>query len=427
MKSFFYTVFVLCTAISCTSTEYNKSTLTEINRQQLLIGEWYPQSEYCIEYPLDSEPQVMAPGEFEFLFKFCLNAYRFFDDNICENHLGFYEYGDPENGYSLSYPYRIPFDKRPSLYDGSEGPRWLDNIIRSYGKRSPYRVYDDSLFIYEPGLKKWIGQRMVFHTTDSLTLFSRNDSISETYIRKTIRVKKKRFIDQIIVKYPETSYSSYTQFSIQRSGEYLSISDRGEFCTGKLGEGVFEQIEDMFKKADQATPLAFYRYSDKSFGDGYGPDITFIMNGQMKTLESVFWCVPMTERAFYHAFFSVLFMPDYAHIKPNLTDPQHLPADTQNQLWGFWKFVRSDSTEIGLFSTECLYLMTQMLKSKLATQEFDPTYKLMDYDYRSGKYTLRAETDGRFYRYLSDGVSVTLDIGFNLIEKNELEKRLSPQ
>lgn len=425
MKSFFYTIFVLYTALSCISTEYNKNTLTEIN-QRLLIGEWYPQDEYCIEYHLDSEPQAMTSGEFEFLLKFNLNTYRFLDDDICENYLGFYEYGDPENGYNLSYPNGILFNKRPSLYDGPKGPRWLDNIIRSYGNRSKYRVNGDSLHIYEPGLKKWIDQRMVFHTKDSLTLFSRNDSVSETYIRNTIKVNKKRYIDQIIVKYPETSYSDYTLFSIQRSGEYLSISSQDKFYTGRLEEGAFEQIEDMFKKANQVTPLESYYYSNRPQGDGYGPDITFIMNGQMKTLESVFEYVPITERTFYHAFFSTLFMPDYVHIKPNYNYPQHLPVDIQNQLWGFWKFVNSDSSEIGLFSTECLYLMTQMLESKHSIQEFDPTYKLMDYDYRSGKYTLRAETDGQYYRYLSNGVSVTLDIGFNFIKEYELEKRLLP-
>lgn len=409
----------------CRPDRHSGESLTETNRQ-LLIGDWYPEGERVNKKSSDTLEVVTLTRDY--LDKFTLNSYLFMENNICENHLGFYEYGDPIDGYILSYPLKYSIRKRPSSYDWeTEGPRWLDNIIRSYGNRSIYRLYNDSLFIYDPGFKKWFNRRIEFPSTDTLRLYSHTDSVCETYIRKTYRIEKQPLLEQLIFKYPATSYAYSSLFSIRRSGEYLRVSYDGKVYFGNLKREIFEQIENRFKIANHIFPLRSYNCSKDPRREEPGPGITFVMDGEMKTMDHVYHYVNLEDREFYQAFFSALFLPDYVHIDSFRNFPEHMPDDFRDKIRSHWEFIKNDSTTLALFSTESFYLKTLILDAKQSTTEFTPVYKMTGYDNKNSKFFIQAKTDGRYYRYLQDDDSITLDIGFNFIERYGLEERLSSE
>lgn len=77
---------------------------------------------------------------------------------------------------------------------------------------------------------------------------------------------------------------------------------------------------------------------------------------------------------------------------------------------------------INLTSSEVFYLSNLLSNSKLSNKTFKTEYSTkynVDYD------VSRIETDGRFFKIFSKKKSsITLDLGFNFIEKNDLTKRL---
>ncbi|MDR3339547.1 MAG: hypothetical protein LBT25_05535, partial [Candidatus Symbiothrix sp.] len=81
-----------------------------------------------------------------------------------------------------------------------------------------------------------------------------------------------------------------------------------------------------------------------------------------------------------------------------------------------FQFENKADQVLGLSGSEDFYLWTQLLQAKKIEVDFTPVYKVVCN--RKNKYI---QSDGRYFRYQTDkGETVTLDLGFNFIEENQL-------
>lgn len=407
---------LLC--MSCSKTDTDK--LTAQNKSKL-IGEWYPLDDLVI---LDknagkgTESIYVSNAE-----NFNLNGYQFREDNICENWLGFYGYMYPDDYYVLSRPsqnletYNLHLEELDIFT-----PAWLWNIIRPYGNYSTYKVMNDTLLIYDPAFGEWSKQRMEFRTNDTLILSSQNDTIYERYIRsEPVKADEEPLLDQIIFYYPETPFSTDKSFAINRNDDLVSVNYFGySYYLAKLYPGEFKRIEAMFKKADRVTPLANLNYTNVSLREDGGrvvPKITLVMDGKMKTFDNLFSELLPTNREFYWAYFSGLFLPEYASFAP-YWPKKDMIVDIYESKSVFPKFERADKSTIKLFVTEQFYLTSLLLLAEETDQAFEPLYHLIGLD----KEKEPVMTDGRYFSYMSGDRKITLDIGFNFIEVNGLDQ-----
>ena len=394
---------------SCHDKQTMKIPLDQIlttENQELLLGKWYP---------ADTVPLNM-------------NGYCFMADNLCKNYLGFYEYADPVNAPILSRPETWTNDSGRAF-----GYGWIDNIIRCYGQQTVYEIYNDQLRIFDPSQKDWIIKRIEFNTADTLILHSINDTIQEIYTRKTDSpIDKISPIDEILCYYPQTFSSDEMCFSIKHTDSFYSTGYKnGRFRKDVMPEGIYEQLVYGFKLADQIMPLAELCYTtnqDRNSMDHRIPHISFIKDKKISTLKNPIRQVSPLNREFYWSLFSILFLPDYIHFVPSYqVDPDGMYISS-----GIWlgynhlKFLREDSTLIKLFPTEELYLCNLLIGAKPAIQHDPLQYQLkgiVDFFTKEEK-SESIKTDGRYFRYYSEyrDDTITIDIGFNFIENNGLNK-----
>lgn len=412
----------------CAPKEEMEAPLNEAltaSNQALIVGDWYP---------VDTVPLN-------------LNGYRFMTDNLCRNHLGFYEYIDPVNGPVLSRPdiWNIHPD---SSSRQAPGYAWIDNMIRCYGHQTVYEIRNDRLKIFDPARQDWVEQHLEFPSADTLVLINRTGSIRETYIRKTDPVTDdKRMFDELFLYFPGSVYSDEVFLSVKHTDMLYNRSFRRSLLSkGIITKGTYQQIESRFRQANVITLLTVYSSTHEGLQtiDKKIPNITFLMEGKINTLHDPVGQVPASNREFYWAYFSALFLQDYIHLIPDDWFYEY----EYSIFYGMWwqdaslEFQRKDSTIIRLFPDEDFYLRTLLLDAKPVTRSFYPQYLLAV----SGEEKKNIQTDGRYYKYIFEEEEhdepqtqtyyidsifhddyenpywKTYDIGFNFIEKYGLDQ-----
>lgn len=99
------------------------------------------------------------------------------------------------------------------------------------------------------------------------------------------------------------------------------------------------------------------------------------------------------------------------------------PKETVQKFQNKFYYFRKGNGTINLTNSEIFYLSNLLSTSKKTEQAFKTKYKIHINNQDSKFYEF--ETDGRFFKIpAKDNTLITVDLGFNFIEKNQLEKRL---
>ena len=369
----------------------------DINQQnrQLIIGEWRA---------IDKNRSSVAYR----------HGYQFLEDNLFIDNIGFFSYFIYES-FLLHTPqtYCVRSGIPYYLFGGKTA---LNNVNHYYGNRTCYKIENDTLKIYDPAKNAWQSQHIRFVSPDTMILSSINecrDSIHISFVRKTYQTDDKPLFDRFIFYTPYGVWGE-KMFSIERDGTFISYGYKGakEYFVGKMKEGEFERIENLFKKANlnqlKGGVNGYYYFA---------PKILFMKDHEMIFVSSMM--VPDENKEYYWAYLTALFSPYNTYLKP---------ADRNNPQEEFLKSVNLysyDLREIGqkmdLHKTELFYLNILLSKACESTTRFEPVYKLTSDDQQ-------IVTDGRYY-LLTDksGNQKELDIGFNFIEDLQREYVNSPE
>ena len=374
-----YVIIALFLVLSCRQDEPKQT-------QELILGEWKAAKENN--------------------YSNC-QGYLFMEDGLCEN-LGFFDYFVSES-YLLHAPYVYCMDSRSPSY--LSGETALNNIRRYYGNRTYYKIEEDTLRIYDPAKNVWFDQHISFQSPDTMILSYTNECQDFTripFVRKTYQTDDKPLFDRLIFSTPDGIWNEKL-FSIERDGTFISYGYKGkkELFIGKMQEGEFERIENLFKKVD------FNLLEGGLNGHSYfAPQIVFVKDKEMTPVSSML--VPMSNIEYYQAYLSALFSPYYIRLEPVEED-----AIQQNffKLYDLSIYYSVDGTYMlnnhsafGIDVFEAFYLNILLSNAKESEVCFNP-----DYTFTSRNQHI--ETDGRYYRLADkDGNEKILDIGFNFID-----------
>lgn len=387
---------ILLCLISC------QQDLTKQN-QELILGEWVPIFD-------------------DYLADVTSSAGYHFDKEYCENKVGYYEYFY-QTGYVFEHPGVISKDEA-DFCDEFNDP-YLYNVRRLYGYRTTYRIEKDTLHIFDLADKIWAKYHIRFSSKDTMILSNKycGDRIPDRFVRKVYQIDEQPLIDQFIAYYPHNCYSKAKMYLIRRDGLFFSYGyyETGRFFIGQLRNNEFDQLDTLLKKAGMTTDLSQWRRlnvgrnSSNSFTMS---EETFIVDNKMATIDnSPLWTISGNPE-FYWAYLAGLFLPDLAKVKPFQDDEYPALLDEFDNFSSIT--LMSRRLFFSLSVTQWFYLGVLLCYAKEVEDiVFEPKYTLSGL--RDKNKTM--QTDGRYFRYQKkDGKTVTLDIGFNFVEVNELEK-----
>ena len=372
--------------------------------QEWILGEWVP-----IDYIYDISS---------------FTGYLF-EKEYCENKVGYYDYFY-RTGPFLEYPYKITeeviaeFCYTYNIYDD------LYNVKSPRGYRTIYKIEKDSLLIFDLTNKIWIKHYIQFLSKDTMILSNRySDKVRDRFVRKSYPIDNNQpLIDEFIFYYPPSCISNSKLYLIRRDGFFFSYGYFGanHFLIGQLQDDSFNRLDTLYKKADLSAILS--RWDSLSVKGWEQPpriaeNVSFVINNQVTTIDR------MPLRSFlglsvesYWAYLAGLFLPDLAYIKPiNESDYPRL-------LYEFDHFfdlkIRNHDEFLKLRVTEQFYLGMLLCYAKVVEDKtFTPKYTLTGFAEKNRT----MQTDGRYFKYADRfNNEITLDIGFNFIEVNELEK-----
>ena len=379
-----YIIFFFFTLYSCRDmTEYNQITI---------VGEWIP---------IDKEN---------------MDSYIFEENEICRKETGFYDYVDSTKA-TVSNPYKLT---NGDIFDI---PATLNNIIRYYRSHSCYKIENNCLKIFDPALKAWKEHYISFITPDTLIFSDKKKTKQEYYVRKKKDgIDKEPLFDEILVYYPETSFLSRSYYSFSRSGQmvaYGNYIDPENCVFAAINEEDYIRLEDYFRKANIQKYL-----SNRSMGTFSleNPEIMFIRGNEMYSFNNDFDLLDASDyKAFYTAYFTALFYSKNLHFLPksNYTIDRLLYDFDDIRLWGLY----FGEKEIELTELEYYYLVKLVSAAPTTDKSFTSTYAFRDKNTKEAK----IKTDGRYFTFrtsawLPPEGERTVDIGFNFIEENHLDK-----
>ena len=393
-------LLVFMISVACYSCQQDSTQ----RNQELILGDWVPIYD-------------------DYLANVTSSTGYLFDQEYCENKVGYYEYFY-QTGRVFDHPGVISWDE--SDFCGEFYDPFLYNARRLYGYRTNYRIEKDTLHIFDLADKVWTKYHIRFSSRDTMILSNRycGDTIPDRFVRKVYQVDSTLLIDQFIAYYPPTCYSKKKLHLIRRDGLFFSYGyyQTGRFFIGQLRNNEFTQLDTLLKRAGMTKDLSqwrrlnFGRTSSDSFRMS---EETFIVDNKMATIDnSPLWTISGNAE-FYWAYLAGLFLPDLVKVKPLPEDEYPALLDEFDDFLSL--ALENQDMYLGLSNTECFYLGVLLCYAvEVEGITFEPNYTLSGL--RDEKKTM--QTDGRYFRYQKkDGKEVTLDIGFNFIEVNELVKK----
>lgn len=361
-------ILLLLFLLSCKNNEQDKITI---------IGDW--------EYVKAEN----TPNDNRDLFDYgkvghYVDEYDFKEKNICI--------------YKLGIGHLIESDKRESRYVFQKSNEIFyklnKNILDIYFKKdSLYKTY-----------------KLTKLTNDSLVI---QDTINKviSYYAKVKPNHNKIDFDKIIVSssgcYGACRVSSTI---IENSGEIKFLNNRHTEQNGlfkaKISKDDYLNFQNQFNKLniDSLKTKYFVRATD-----GNTITVTFIKNGKIyKTISDYMGQSPSTFMLGYE---------NLLYLSQKVNKTEILNAFFKYNVLG--SFI-GEPRIIGLHESESAYLTSEILKSKLTPQEFKPKYEVSFIELPSENRLIKILTDGRFYKFiLEDKTSVTYDLGYNFITKNQ--------
>ncbi len=363
-------------------------------------------------------------GEWQAVDEESMEAYVFREDSTCIYTPGYYTYH--KKFYTPNYrPSAINFFLH---IDGG-----VASIQHFLGSETAYFVKENELILYNPESRTWDHYSLQFRKADTLLLAGAGQE--KVFAKKQYEPNTPLF-DQIILSIPVRWIPSELEYvekriSLKRSGEiwyYKESSCDRDIVTmlSQLKPGDYDYMEGLFKQADILNYITAKRTPNKKEKEMNKPhwegkfSITFIRNDRMITVEEPLDVFQTKE--FYWAYLTAMYADERDQIVKPLDYLHHI---------GFYpdRFPIYDRENriLKLAGSEQFYLFTLLYRAEETDRDFNPLYRIPVYEPYAYQKTLTIETDGRYFRYFHKYETVTLDIGFNFIERNNLSKKFQEE
>lgn len=344
---------------------------------KLICGEWnfarIEKNKHTID-PDEVFPRLKRPWNKKI-------GYIFSQDNLCEKKPGFF------------YPIK-------------------GNIV-FLGTQTKYKIKNDSLKIFNLNDSTWESNKIYEITSDTLTLIYK-DSFLIKYAKVNYKVDEKQLFDEIIVSSsPCERQCEVNDIRVNKQGEVIFSSQESNTVTGlfasKICRNDYFRIEQRFKKANIDKLENKYDCNESS---SRTISITFIKDNRIyKTISDRGYMSPIE---FYWAYMPLWFLNQTLKLKP-------LVISDFKQLSSNRIILKSKGIYCDLEKSEMFYLITELYKSKVVKLNFESKYNIVFWNNELKKYIIK--TDGRFYQIEKNGLSVTVDLGYNFVTKNDLSKK----
>ena len=299
-------------------------------------------------------------------------------------------------------------------------------VYHSLNSETNYRVEEDALSIYNPESGDWEGYTLRFRGPD--TLFLSDTEGEKKFVKEPPKEPDTLLLFDRVILYAAFRGLSERDYyeksiSLRCSGEimhYKMCKSPTEFfgVRGNLAPGDFEYVETLFKQPDVRSyldnppPREIRR---RTWNESFS--ITFIKGDEMITLEDPWYKI--RTRSFCWAYLTALFADE----RDQTIEDLYL-NEMGLTVRDFTLYNRSDSI-LSWYNSEKFYLFTLLYHAQETDRDFESQYILESSQPlpEGQKKKVLIETDGRYYRYKRWGRPVTLDIGFNFIERYKLENQ----
>lgn len=311
---------------------------------------------------------------------------------------------DPE--YSIYNKLGFSFYPNGSFDNKVGYVKHKDSTNRYFGIRSKYRITNKAFYLLDPGRQKWDTCKLIKLTTDTLQFKIRG--ALATFIHYKSTSQKNPDFDKIILS-SSGCMGSCTNMSIMLNNDGTIIFAGGEF-TDKKGTYTGKISKERFKLLQADLFITDVRSLKNSYRGGVSDDetisITFVKDGKIyksindygKTAPAQFIWAYNPLRYLYQTL--TLKTVSYRDLLPQLNSLK-------------WK---KDNKVADLPQSETFLLSYYLNKGKTFDGKFNPRFKL------APSYQLRSpndvDTDGRYYTFIQNSKSITIDIGFNFYDIN---------
>lgn len=302
---------------------------------------------------------------------------------------------------------------KPGYFKTKEKTEKEERKTIFYGTNTKYKIVDDSLYIFNLVSKKWDACKIVVINSNTLKLNFDNKGGLE-FSKLNYKENEKEDFDKIIIsKSPCFGSCPINDIEINKNGEIYyygtHYNSKNGYFKSQINLNEFNDIEKSFKKVNFLNLKDNY---SANWTDDQEVNVTFVKDN--KIIKSISDYGRQSPK-----YFRINIEPlTYLYQKLKLVENKTI-KEFQNI--NYFRFEKGNKI-INLTSSESFYLLNLLSKSKLTDKTFKSEYTTdfdIDYD------VSRIETDGRYFKVFSKNkTSITLDLGFNFIEKNELTKSL---
>lgn len=251
-------------------------------------------------------------------------------------------------------------------------------------------------------------------TTDSL-IFIDTKSKTLSFYKKIIDYPNKIEFDKIIV----TSSGCFgpcrvNSIIVNKNGvvalNNLFYTEKNGTFTSKISKKQYNEIIRKFNKVDIDTLKTDYSFSAT---DGNSISVSFIKDGKIyKTINDY---ISQSPTSFRQAYTELIYLSQFIELK-DIIVPQELDFFT---IFSFSK----NNQKIELKEAEGVFLISELMKSSISTNSFNPKYELhfLNFPPKNNK-LIHIYTDGRYYKFVFDNKKeIIRDLGYNFIDLNQLK------
>ena len=307
----------------------------------------------------------------------------------------------------LSFYKNLSFDNRSGYFKDDTNKEKTQLFI---GTKSAYKLVNDSLNLLNPAINKWSKYKITKLDQDTLNLKSKKVSLS--YSRISPNTVTAPQFDEIIVSTSGCfGWCPRSNTVIRSDGtvifQGLMYTRNKGLYMAKIPTVMYQKLQDNFRRANFKTLKNNYTASI-SISDQETICTTFIKEGEI--YKSVSEYAHTAPELFRWAYLPVEYLYQEVHLK-EISDLKSIPSFSCICDANFCK----GNMVCDLKQSETFLLLNYLRNGKISITRFNPVYKMHTF-YDDINRLPDIETDGRFYRFTTNGKPVT--IGFNFYDVN---------
>ncbi|MFP9099664.1 DUF6438 domain-containing protein [Flavobacterium sp. RHBU_24] len=284
-------------------------------------------------------------------------------------------------------------------------------LIYYSGRKTKYKIKDSMLMVFNPVEKNWYFEKIYSLNGDTL-IYKLEAKKYRRFTRQHYKINPNEKYDAIIVSAspcfgscPIADVRIDRNGTVTYQGSYNNLKN-GNF-TATISAKDYLALEREFKKAGIDSLETYYAATHT---DDQTITVTFIKDGKIyRTISDYGFQSPSELRS---ACNQARFLYQQLELKEAA-----LPYPDLRQ--GYVGFDKSNKSCV-LEMSEQFFLVTELEKAKPVRHVFNGKFIFQFGKYGHKKFIV---TDGRYYKLPPEDGGETLDLGYNFIERNGLEKR----